>query len=350
MNEVMKRRMIGLSVILGVLFLLSLLLPQGMTPDREAPPVAEIPVHEAAHYNPDSPNSGVTSAIPPAPPQASGADRAQIAEGEYRPEPPPSTTADSSAYPVQAPAPASVHQPSPPPVAAAGNSPGPRDASPVAPAVTATSGAAVQELHGGASATTTNPVPTSPTSKPNPVVGTSSKPATLVAPIALQPSPPQGAHGIAAAGNSTKKPTLPPPPKVLPAQKSGAPTAVAAQAVTPVGKPVVKAGVPLPATPLPPPQTAAAVGVAKPATPANSAPTGQRWYVQIGSYSAMGNAQTVVSLLKNAGYSCEVGPIQTARGSLYRVRVGPYSSMAEADQALSKIKLQGYPNAQRRTD
>lgn len=70
------------------------------------------------------------------------------------------------------------------------------------------------------------------------------------------------------------------------------------------------------------------------------------WYVQIGSFSDTGNAQTTLSLLQNIGYRGESAKIVNAAGAtLYRVRLGPFPTETVARQAFDKVSRQGYPQA-----
>jgi DedD protein len=57
-----------------------------------------------------------------------------------------------------------------------------------------------------------------------------------------------------------------------------------------------------------------------------------------------------VSLLHDAGYSCQVSPITTAAGKLFRVRIGPLASQADADRILAKVQHEGYPGARRTSE
>jgi cell division protein FtsN len=83
-----------------------------------------------------------------------------------------------------------------------------------------------------------------------------------------------------------------------------------------------------------------------PSAPVTTAAQAKLWYVQIGSFSDQGNAQTTQNLLQNIGYRGESQQTTGAGGNiLYRVRLGPFPSEAVAQQALDKVTHQGYPQA-----
>lgn len=93
------------------------------------------------------------------------------------------------------------------------------------------------------------------------------------------------------------------------------------------------------------PRPKLAESVAPPAP--SGAATGTVWYVQIGSYSAAGSAQTVVALLRKLGVSATITRITGKKGNaLDRVRAGPYASEAAAKAAHARIARNGYPQSQ----
>ncbi len=174
-----------------------------------------------------------------------------------------------------------------------------------------------------------------------PAVPTQTAPATVAAPT-VKPAVPAPAKPEIAV-----RPKLEPPVSRTPVD------APATQPAVPVAKPVP---VPVPATPAPPkPQPEVAVAkpapapVAKPAEP--SKPAGKsRWSVQVGSYAALENARIAESKLKAAGLPTQFGPVDTAKGVLYRVRVGPLADEAAAQAAKAKAVQAGFAQATIRTD
>lgn len=113
---------------------------------------------------------------------------------------------------------------------------------------------------------------------------------------------------------------------------------------------VSKADRPLPAptVPLPPPRAApeALKSAPKLSDPVVTAPPAPGWYVQVGSYSKLGSAQTVVTLLGKLGVKAAITPITGVKGQpLNRVRAGPYSSEAAARSAQAKVARNGYPQS-----
>lgn len=61
-----------------------------------------------------------------------------------------------------------------------------------------------------------------------------------------------------------------------------------------------------------------------------------RWVVQVGSFSAAGNAETLVTRLRGEGLSAYTESVSASGSTIYRVRVGPY---LERDEALSVDRL-----------
>jgi len=140
------------------------------------------------------------------------------------------------------------------------------------------------------------------------------------------PPPPKAGSGSASSTtpNTTAPKALPPPP---PATKSSEPTAIAsAPATKPATKPS-SASVTQSASP--PPSTAAA----KPAPAASG-----KWFVQAGSYSDLGNAQSVEQRIKALGLPVFIGVVESSKGTFYRVRSGPFGSREQADSARTKVQ------------
>lgn len=61
-----------------------------------------------------------------------------------------------------------------------------------------------------------------------------------------------------------------------------------------------------------------------------------RWVVQVGSFSAPANAETLVERLRAEGLSAYTESVSTSGATVYRVRVGPY---LERDEALNADRL-----------
>lgn len=91
--------------------------------------------------------------------------------------------------------------------------------------------------------------------------------------------------------------------------------------------------------------------ISKPATEAPSAPTptaktetplkpmaiGQ-WFIQLGSFSAETNAQTLRSQVQRAGVPCQIEPLSIEGRKVWRVRAGPFKTQAEAEAALKRLQ------------
>jgi rare lipoprotein A len=141
----------------------------------------------------------------------------------------------------------------------------------------------------------------------------------------------------------------PPPPETPPQIASALPAAPTAKVVTgPLGL-VPGAGVAPPARPyaMPAPAPEAPIQMA------SAAPTGQvtqvpvpaatQLYVQVGAFSKLDNARTLLSKL---GGGLRISALQRNGQTLYRVRTGPLNSVEDADAALSRITGAGSNDAQ----
>lgn len=136
-------------------------------------------------------------------------------------------------------------------------------------------------------------------------------------------------------------PAAPPesaPPPSNPSQAAGlklAPKVDTAVLTPPVEKPK-EVTAPKPVKP-PTPKLAESVA---------NAPSVPGWYVQVGSYSKLDSAKTVVTLLGKLGLRVAMTKITGVKGQpLNRVRAGPYDSEAAARAAQAKVAKNGYPQA-----
>lgn len=109
---------------------------------------------------------------------------------------------------------------------------------------------------------------------------------------------------------------------------------------------------PKPAEITPPPAPKPAETAPKPKlaesapVPPKSAAPAAGWYVQIGSFSDAGSAETIVTLLKKLDVKAAITRITGVNGKpLNRVRAGPFASEAAAKAAHDKIARNGYPQA-----
>lgn len=108
-------------------------------------------------------------------------------------------------------------------------------------------------------------------------------------------------------------PETPPKPAPAPAPKPAAPT-----------KPVEA---------VKPAKSASPPAVAGTTPPASGAST---WYVQVGAYGSLENAEDVRGQMSALGVSSLISPADTAGGPLYRVRSGPYAR-AQADAIRERL-------------
>jgi DedD protein len=119
-----------------------------------------------------------------------------------------------------------------------------------------------------------------------------------------------------------------------------------APSVTPTPRPTARPTPTPKPTPKPtPPPTPAPTTAPKPAAGVAAASSSQQWWVQIGSFSDVGNAHQVESKLKGQGLAVVVAPIATAQGTLYRVRGGPFANSGAAESAHRAIVAAGYKDA-----
>jgi rare lipoprotein A len=72
-------------------------------------------------------------------------------------------------------------------------------------------------------------------------------------------------------------------------------------------------------------------------------PSATRLYVQVGAFSKLQNARTLLSKL---GDGLRISTLQRGGQTLYRVRTGPLATVAEADAALARITGAGANDAQ----
>lgn len=79
----------------------------------------------------------------------------------------------------------------------------------------------------------------------------------------------------------------------------------------------------------------------KPTAPASraeeDAPGGERWAVQLGSFSSRSNAELLVRRLSAQGVKSHMVEIRDAKGLSYRVRAGPVADYAAAQDLRNKL-------------
>lgn len=67
---------------------------------------------------------------------------------------------------------------------------------------------------------------------------------------------------------------------------------------------------------------------------------GDRWVIQLGSFSVMNNAQSLKAEAEKLGYKPYIENSQTDKGAIYRVRLPSVASRAQADDIAAKINVQ----------
>lgn len=67
---------------------------------------------------------------------------------------------------------------------------------------------------------------------------------------------------------------------------------------------------------------------------------GDKWVIQLGSFSVHNNAQSLKAKAEKLGYKPYIENIQTDKGAIYRVRLQSFASRAQADEIAAKINVQ----------
>ncbi|ROH85642.1 SPOR domain-containing protein [Stagnimonas aquatica] len=104
----------------------------------------------------------------------------------------------------------------------------------------------------------------------------------------------------------------------------------------------------LPAPPKPVIAPAAAVAPKeskKPVAADNESAKKQRWFITLGSFSDAANAKALAQRAKAAGFSAEIGRVQSGGNTLNRVRIGPFKSESEAQSARATLIVEGLTGA-----
>lgn len=73
---------------------------------------------------------------------------------------------------------------------------------------------------------------------------------------------------------------------------------------------------------------------------AGTATGGDRWVIQLGSFSIQNNAQSLKAEAEKLGYKPYIENSQTDKGAIYRVRLPSVASRAQADDIAAKINAQ----------
>ncbi len=142
----------------------------------------------------------------------------------------------------------------------------------------------------------------------------------------------------------------PAPAPVAPSPQAPTDSAAAADAAPPVepAAPPPRTATappePEPPTPVPVPQApAAAATEPTPASPAApTAPAGENWVIQLGSFGNRDNADRLAAELREKRYQSFVTRHESEGRVLHRVRVGPASTREEADALLARLVSDGY--------
>ena len=123
-----------------------------------------------------------------------------------------------------------------------------------------------------------------------------------------------GGGGSAAAAPNSQAQAPPPTSEPPPASNPPEPAPQATQTPAPPSAP-------------PPPQRE------KPQPPA---PAAERWFVQVGAFSARSGAEKIAAEFKGKGF-----PVTVTAGPTFRVWIGPYPKKAAAEQVASRVRQEG---------
>lgn len=281
MDEAMKRRLVGVLVIVAVVFVISLLLPHPgtvQTDENNQRVTLDLTAKEP---------EPVHTTMTPVPPV--------IAAAPVKEEPKTAATPGNDSPPPQ------IEEP---PVASSNTPP--------------------------ESMTDDEPPPSKP-QKPADVA-----PAKPVAPSAKPKTETVVAAKTADKPAKTEAPTDAKPKLKL--EDSIKQKAAAAEPAKPVEKVAPKVVTKTPA----PPAKAVAAAPTKPAAPAGSK---KHWYVQVGAFNDIGKARQVLDKLSPKGLKGIISPLESAKGTLYRTRIGPLASRDLAKQAQDKAATLGFASS-----
>ena len=170
------------------------------------------------------------------------------------------------------------------------------------------------------------PVPTPPAAPP------AVPAAALKAPVSESSKPkPASEVKVKPLDKPIEKPAekLPTKPVEKPAQKT---------ADNPPTKPVDTPTPKLAEKPITPPQVKPLETPAAQTNAAAPAAKAEAWIIQLGSFTAESNAQTLLAQVQRAGVSAKVERIEVKGSPVWRVTSGAYATRAEADAALNVLK------------
>jgi DedD protein len=177
---------------------------------------------------------------------------------------------------------------------------------PAAPDIPHLPGEVVQEIDDGFNAPAPTLEATASAGKPLPPVA-----------VAPPPPPPQAGQAVSA---------LLPPPKPKPQPRPAEPPKE--KPLAPVLDTAKPKASPSPAE-APPPKPAPAA--------ADQSEAGERWAVQLGSFSSKENAELLVRRLQASGVAAHMTPVKDAHGLSFRVRAGPVNGRAAALDLRTKL-------------
>lgn len=74
-----------------------------------------------------------------------------------------------------------------------------------------------------------------------------------------------------------------------------------------------------------------------PAKPAATNESGNRWYLNAGSFSQKANAVSLQESLKQQGFAATIKEVSTDKGTVFKVRIGPMLDKAKAQAVKNKL-------------
>ncbi|WP_168421799.1 cell division protein DedD [Erwinia amylovora] len=134
---------------------------------------------------------------------------------------------------------------------------------------------------------------------------------------------------------------MPPPPvqqQVQPPKVVEKPESQPRPQPEPVEKPIGKAEPVEKPKPAPKPEAKSEAAVDNPSPPAETAPTGQAYVVQLGALKNAAKVNEIVAQLRLSGYRAFTVPATPVQGQITRIYVGPDASKAKMQAAIGALQ------------
>ena len=149
------------------------------------------------------------------------------------------------------------------------------------------------------------------------------------------PAGPPGSGGAPPASGE-QKPALTYPETLAGGGGSAAGTPSQSQGPPPLSEPPPASNPPEPAPQATQPPASSSAPPPQREKPQPPAPAAERWFVQVGAFSARSGAEKIAAEFKGKGY-----PVTVTAGPTFRVWIGPYPKKAAAEQVASRVRQEG---------